>query len=212
MILSRRALMTLITGIGMGGVATALRAAPLPEGDMVPVELFQDAQELESAVRLGHPHGDVIMIEFFDYNCPWCKRSATDLTALLKAEPDLSYVLVNFAVLGEASVQATKVALGFRKLMGPEKYLALHLALFSLKGAVNGERAIAEAVRLGANEKDLIAAANAPTTIAEMKAALGVGNALGFTVTPSFTLGNIAYSGGLALPQKRAIIAHARLG
>lgn len=179
---------------------------------MVPVELFQDAQELESAVHLGHAHGDVIMMEFFDYNCPWCKRSAADLPALLQNDPDLSYILINFAVLGEASVQATKVALGFRKLMGQKNYLPLHRALFALKGTVNGERAMAEAIKLGADEQKLTQAANAPEIIDQMKAALNVGNNLGFNVTPSYIFGNTAYSGGISLPEKRAIIARTRRG
>ena len=69
---------------------------------MIPVELIENALNLPSIVRLGHKHGDVIMVEYFDYNCPWCKRSAQALPDLLKAEPELTYVLVNFAVLEPA--------------------------------------------------------------------------------------------------------------
>ncbi len=212
MTLSRRSLLSLATGAGLISLTKPSWATSLPDAFSVPVELFQDAQELEGIVQIGHPHGDVIMMEFFDYNCPWCKRSAADLPELLKAEPDLTYILVNFAVLGEASVQATKIALGFRKLMGPQNYLPFHLALFSLKGTVNGDRATAEAVKLGADQEKLIEAARSETILNQMKATLKVGNALGFSATPSFIFGNTAYSGGVSLSQKRAIIAKARHG
>ena len=119
----------------------ALSAAPAvtpalaqPEAQRVPIELVEEALELEAAIRVGDARGDVTLIEFFDYNCPWCRRSAADLPALFGAEPDLTYVLVNFAVLGAPSVGATKVALGFFDLYGPKRYLAFHQRLFGLRG------------------------------------------------------------------------------
>ena len=120
---------------------------------MIPVELIENALNLPSIVRLGHKHGDVIMVEYFDYNCPWCKRSAQALPDLLKAEPELTYVLVNFAVLSPQSVAATRAALAYLQLYGPERYLPLHLALFKLRGTVDGPRALSEAERLGGDTK-----------------------------------------------------------
>src|SRR4051812_30816452 len=101
MILSRR---TFLTGLALSGASVRAFAQSAPESQMVPVELVEDTLNLPSAVRLGHAHGDAIMIEYFDYNCPWCKRSAQDLPNLLKAEPELTYVLINFAVLSPQSV------------------------------------------------------------------------------------------------------------
>ena len=92
MILSRR---TLLAGLAASGTGLPAFAQSGPEPQLVPIELVEDTLALPSAVRLGHQHGDVIMIEYFDYNCPWCKRSAEALPALLKAEPDLTYVLVD---------------------------------------------------------------------------------------------------------------------
>src|SRR5829696_352144 len=73
MILSRR---TLLAGIAASGAGIPAFAQSAPEPQLVPIELVEDTLALPSAVRLGHQHGDVIMIEYFDYNCPWCKRSA----------------------------------------------------------------------------------------------------------------------------------------
>jgi protein-disulfide isomerase len=209
MILSRR---TLLAGLALSGASSPALAQRAPEPQRVPTELVEDTLALPSVVRLGHKHGDVIMVEYFDYNCPWCKRSARDLPDLLKAEPDLSYVLVNFAVLGAPSVEATRAALAYLQIHGPERYLALHLALFGLRGTVTGERAIAEAERLGADRARLVAAADSERTTRWMKDAFTLGNSLGLVATPSFLIGMEAYVGGMTLAQKREAIATARAG
>ncbi len=207
MILSRR---TLFAGLAVSGTGIPAFAQSGPEPQLVPIELVEDTLALPSAVRLGHQHGDVIMIEYFDYNCPWCKRSAEALPALMKAEPDLTYVLVNFAVLGPASVTATKAALAYLRLYGPERYLPLHLALFRLRGPVDGARAIAEADRLGGDRARLEETGNDERTVQWMKDAFKLGSSLGFSATPSFLVGTQSYVGGMSLAQKREAIAQAR--
>lgn len=207
MILSRR---SLLAGLSLSGLASSALAQKAPEPERIPVELFEDTLGLPSAVKLGHAHGDVIMVEYFDYNCPYCKRSAQDLPALLKAEPDLTYYLVNFAVLGLPSVTATKAVLGYLQVYGPERYLPLHLALFQLRGAVDGDRALNEAERLGGDRKRVTEAANEERTVQWMKQALTLGNSLGFVATPSYLAGTESYVGGMNLDQKRAAIARAR--
>jgi protein-disulfide isomerase len=205
--LSRR---TLLAGLALSGMAVKANADQAPEAQRVPIELVEDTLELGSAVRLGHERGDVIMVEYFDYNCPWCKRSAADLPDLLKAEPDLTYVLVNYAVLGKPSVEATRAALGYLQDRGPQNYLPLHLALFSLRGIVNGERAIAEAERLGGDRKRLIDTADSDRTTQWMKDAFTLGNSLGMVATPSYLVASDAYVGSMNLAQKREAIAQAR--
>jgi protein-disulfide isomerase len=207
MILSRR---TLLAGLALSGTTAPALAQSAPEPQMVPVELIENTLNLPSIVRLGHKHGDVIMVEYFDYNCPWCKRSAEGLPELLKAEPELSYVLVNFAVLSKQSVAATRAALAYLQLYGPERYLPLHLALFGLRGTVDGERVLAEAERLGGDRRRTTENANSDQTTGWMKDAFATGNDLGLVATPSFLIGTEAYIGGMSLDQKREAIARAR--
>ena len=207
MILSRR---TLLAGLALSGTTAPALAQSAPDPQMVPVELIENTLNLPSIVRLGHKHGDVIMVEYFDYNCPWCKRSAEGLPELLKAEPELSYVLVNFAVLSKQSVAATRAALAYLQLYGPERYLPLHLALFGLRGTVDGERVLAEAERLGGDRRRITENANSDQTTGWMKDAFATGNDLGLVATPSFLIGTEAYIGGMSLDQKREAIARAR--
>lgn len=207
MILSRR---SLLAGLALSGAAGPAFAQRAPEPQRVPVELIEETLDLPAVVKLGHAHGDVIMVEFFDYNCPWCKRSAQDLADLLKAEPDLTYVLVNFAVLGVPSVGAHKAALAYLQLYGPERYLPLHLALFRLHGAVDGTRALAEAERLGGDHKKLTEIANSERTAQWLKDTYKAGGSLGLSATPSYLVGAEAYVGSMTLAQKREAIRAAR--
>src|SRR5215475_12894637 len=65
-------------------------------------------------VVLGNPNGDVTMVEFFDYNCGFCKRAMADMLDLLKNDPKLKIILKEFPVLGPGSVEAAKVAVAVR--------------------------------------------------------------------------------------------------
>ena len=203
--IDRRALL-----LGPLAACTGTPALAQPEALRVPIEIVEEALELEAAIRVGNPRGDVTLIEFFDYNCPYCRRSAQDIPALLAGDPDLDYLLVNFAVLGPASVQATRVALGYAQLYGPEGYLALHLALFGVRGSRDGATALEVAERLGGERKRLAAAADSARITERMKEALRVGSSLGLSATPAFLIGPAAYVGALGLERKRALVAQAR--
>jgi protein-disulfide isomerase len=203
--LSRRTLLL----AGLAAPVLPARAEE-PEAQTIPIELVEEALELEAAVAVGSRSADVTLVEFFDYNCPWCRRSAADLPKLLAADPDLAYVLVNFAVLGAPSVQATRVALAFAQMRGPARYLDLHAALFAGRGVVDGARALAAAGALGAEPGALTRLADSERITRRMREALRVGESLGLAVTPSFVIGPRAYQGGLTLAQKQVLVAAAR--
>lgn len=201
---------TILTALSLSPLVLAGRAQAAPEATRVPIELYEEATTLDGAVALKRGIGDVTMVEFFDYNCGWCRQSARDLTPLIEADKDLTYVLVNFAVLGIPSIAASKVALGYRRLYGERRYLELHRRLFALTGTVDGERALRTAIALGADRAKLIAAADGDDITAQLKQAVSVGDNLGLVATPSFLVGPQAYQGHLTLADKRAIIAAVR--
>ena len=97
-------------------------------------------------VVLGNPQGDVTMVEFFDYNCGFCKRAMTDMMQLLKEDPKLRIVLKEFPVLGPGSVEAAKVAVAVRMQdKSGKKYLDFHQKLLGGRGQADKARAIAVA-------------------------------------------------------------------
>ncbi len=97
--------------------------------------LFNSANE----VVLGNPKGDVTLVEFFDYNCAYCRRAHADMQQLIKDDPNLRVVLKEFPILGDGSVAAAQVAVAVL-LTAPEKYAAFHNALITEKGRSTATR------------------------------------------------------------------------
>jgi protein-disulfide isomerase len=142
-------------------------------------------------VVLGNPQGDVTMVEFFDYNCGYCKRALADMLDLLKADPKLRVVLKEFPVLGPGSVEAAQVstAVGMQDKSG-KKYLEFHQKLLSGRGQVDRARAIAAAREVGLDvarlEKDMAG----PEVRASLEESFKLAEAIGLNGTPSYVIGN----------------------
>jgi protein-disulfide isomerase len=111
-------------------------------------------------VVLGNKDGDVTFVEFFDYNCGYCKRAMTDMLDLMKSDSKLKVVLKEFPVLSQGSVEAAQVAVAVRMQdPGGKKYLDFHQRLLGGRGPADKARAIAAAKEAGLDvariEKDL---------------------------------------------------------
>ena len=176
-----------------------------PDFYPIPVELLAGLDSLNGRVSLGAKNPDVTLVEFFDYNCAFCRRTARDIRPLLASEKDLRVVLVNYAVLGLPSVLATRVALAFSRQKA-SRYLDFHEAMFARNGTRDAEMAIEVAVRLGADRRRLLADADSDAVTEAMKAAARLGNTFNFRATPSFLIGRDGFSGALTLEQKRRAI------
>jgi protein-disulfide isomerase len=107
-------------------------------------------------VVIGNPDGDVTLVEFFDYNCGYCRRAHADMQNLIAADPNLRVVLKEFPILGEGSVQASQVAVAVL-LTTPEHYGAFHDALLTEPGQIDGDRALAVAEDMGLDAAMLMA-------------------------------------------------------
>jgi protein-disulfide isomerase len=203
---SRRAM---ITGLVCLPAALALPKASFAQtrdARRVPYELVEDALALPGAAYLGAEHPDVIMVEFFDYNCPFCSQSAQDMTQLIDIDEHLGYVLVNYAILGEPSVEATRIALAFQGLYGNDHYRDFHLGLYAKRGVKSGQRALDVATDLGADGQALVEFADSDLVTMAMRAAITAGNNLNIHATPSFAIGPWIYDGQVPLEGKLRII------
>lgn len=138
---------------------------------------------------IGNPKGKVSLVEFFDYNCGYCKKSYPDIQALLKNNPDLRIVLKDFPILGPDSVKAHIVARAFLKLM-PMKYPAFHAEMLTSEGRANEEKAMKVAVKLGADEQKLREAMNDQKLQQAFVENGQIAYALNINGTPSYILGN----------------------
>src|SRR5208337_101183 len=111
-------------------------------------------------VVLGNPQGNFTMVEFFDYNCGFCKRAMSDMLDLLKNDHDIKFVLKEFPVLGEGSVEAAHVAVAARMQdTTGKKYMEFHQKLLGGRGPADKARAMAVAKEVGFDmariEKDM---------------------------------------------------------
>src|SRR4029079_15641877 len=102
-------------------------------------------------VTLGNKDGDVTFVEFFDYNCGYCKRAMTDMLELMKSDPKLKVVLKEFPVLGTGSLEAAQVAVAaLMEDSTGKKYLDFHQKLLIGRGQADKARAMAAAKDAGA--------------------------------------------------------------
>jgi protein-disulfide isomerase len=151
-------------------------------------------------VVLGNPQGDITMVEFFDYNCGFCKRALPDMMTLLKSYPNLKFVLKEFPVLGQGSVEAAHVAVAAR-MQDPtgKKYIEFHQRLLGGRGPADKARALAVAKDVGYDmgriEKDMASDEVKATIDEDMKLA----DALGVNGTPSYVVGSELVIGAVGL-------------
>jgi len=164
-------------------------------------------------VVLGNPQGDVNMVEFFDYNCGYCKHAMADMMALLKDDPKLRVVLKEFPVLGQASVEAAQVAVAVR-MQDPsgKKYLVFHQKLLGGRGQADKARALAAAKEAGLDmariEKDMVS----PEVRATLQENLTLAESMGMNGTPSYVVGDKVIVGAIGLERLKQAIATARCG
>jgi protein-disulfide isomerase len=149
-------------------------------------------------MALGNPKGDVTVVEFFDYNCGYCRHAVGDMDALLKKDKDIRFVLKEFPILGPDSVAASKVSDAFRKL-APEKYAEFHHALLGSDGRASEDSAMAVATSLGVSEDAIRQEMAKSPNDASVKETYQLATDLGLTGTPSYIIGNEAVSGAIGL-------------
>jgi len=164
-------------------------------------------------VVLGNAQGNVTMVEFFDYNCGYCKRAMDDMLTLLKTDPNLKIVLKEFPVLGPGSVEAAKVAVAVRMQdKSGKKYLEFHQKLLGGRGQADQAHALAVAKDIGMDmsrlEKDL-ASDEVKTTINEN---FKLAEALGLNGTPSYIVGKDVVVGAVGLDALQEKINTSRCG
>jgi protein-disulfide isomerase len=165
------------------------------------------------SVVLGNPQGDVTFVEFFDYNCAYCKRALIDMLDLMRTDSKLKVVLKEFPVLGQGSVEAAQVATAVRMQdKTGKKYLEFHQKLLLGRGQADRSRAMAVAKEIGLDmtrlERDLVSE-EARTAIEE---SLKLAEALGLNGTPSYVVGPNVVIGAVGLSALREKVNTARCG
>lgn len=167
-----------------------LRAQEAEAKATAQVQAFQDNKDLliqdANAPVLGNPDGDITIVEFFDYNCGYCKRAMTAMQAVMANDPNVRVVFREFPILSEGSAYASRAALASR---AQGKYEEFHWALMSANGLDEGS-VMRIAAQIGLDVDQLRTDMDAPEVAEHIATTRDVANALQFTGTPAFIIGD----------------------
>ena len=160
-----------------------------------------------NAPVLGNPQGDVTVVEFFDYNCPYCRRVKPHIETLLKKDPNVKLVYREWPILGDGSVFAARAALAARE---QGKYEEFHWALMGMQGRAEEASVIQVAQDIGLDIPQLRRDMQAPEIDAHIATSMEMSRALGFNGTPSFVIGDALVPGVIEADQMIRLAEEAR--
>ena len=150
---------------------------------------------------IGNPNGTATLVEFFDYNCHFCKGALPDVTKLMKDDPNLKLVLKDYPVLGPGSVEAAKVAAAVRNQLPGDKFWAFHTKLLAAHGPIGKTEALAVARDLGLDMDKLAKDMQGPDVKAGLDEVMQLADALQINGTPTFIVGQDVVVGAVGYDQ-----------
>jgi protein-disulfide isomerase len=157
----------------------------------------------------GNPHGDVTIVEFFDYRCPYCKEVEPSLEAFLKEDKNLRIVYKEFPILGPSSVYATHVALAAR---AQGKYDAFHHAMMAVKGTIDDDVVRRTAESVGIDMTKAATAIDGEAVDRIVKDDYALAESLDIDGTPAFIIGDTLLPGVVDISTLRQVVARQRQG
>jgi len=169
-------------------------------------KLFRNSED----VVVGNPDGNVTMVEFFDYNCGYCKRSVAEVLRLTEEDKDLRIVMKEFPILSEGSTIAARAALASKK---QGKYWEFHLAMMAASGGIDSEdKVMAIAGETGLDvaklKADMVAdAASIEKHITETRE---LAQQLGINGTPAFIVDQNLFPGAVPYDQLASSVKDVR--
>ncbi len=158
---------------------------------------------------MGNPDGDVTVVEFFDYRCPYCRGVVDDLMREVKADGNIRLVMKELPVLGPASVDAARAALAAAM---QERYADLHMALMQAPGGLDARAVLSIARETGLDVPRLRRDMDSAEVSAMIERNLALAQALRVGGTPTFVIGETLVPGALDMAQLRHLVAQTRAG
>ncbi len=159
---------------------------------------------------VGNPNGDVTLVEFFDYNCGYCKQSLAAIAKLIEGDPKLRVALKDLPILGPDSVEAAQIATAARMQLDSQKFWDFHRKLLSTRGHIGKQQALAAAKEVGADMTRLEKDVAKPEVQAALKEVATLADQLRFDGTPSWVIGKEAIVGSLPFAQLKAKVDNMR--
>lgn len=171
--------------------------------------LSDDLVVLETTPILGNPAGDVTLIEFFDYNCGFCRRMVDPIAALLDQDGGVRMVMKEFPILGPDSMIAAQAALAARE---QGLYEEFHFAMMGSSGSLDEARIFELAERVGLDVELLQLDMMHPDVQSEIQSSYQLAEMLGIRGTPAFIVGDEIIPGAVSLETLQGLVAGRRIG
>ncbi|MCF6343984.1 MAG: DsbA family protein [Devosiaceae bacterium] len=162
----------------------------------------------EDNIVLGNPDGDVALVEFFDYNCPFCKQVMPHIPELLDNDPNLKIIIKEFPILGQDSVDVARLSIAIERL--GHDYWAFHKALFTGRERVTIEKARKVSLEMNINFIELELEAKKPEIDEIIKKSYTIAEALSINGTPAFIIGEEILPGAVDVEELRYRIENMR--
>ena len=167
-------------------------------------QIFNDPKQ----AVLGNPEGDVTLVEFFDYNCGYCRAAMPDMAQLLAEDPNLRVVLKEFPILSNESIDAARISALVND--ADVDYWAFHEALFTSRGQVDKKVALDAAAALGLSPVSLELDMGTEAVSQLIQTSYEIAKELNITGTPTYIIGNEIIPGAIGIDDLRDRIANMR--
>ncbi len=155
----------------------------------------------------GNPDGDVVIVEFLDYRCSFCRRAHPEVTELVAADGNIRIITKEFPILGEQSVLASRFAIATRIALGGQAYELINEGLIAMRSDVTELSLARLATDLGLDSEAIFAAIDDPLVEATINYNRDLASRMGITGTPSFVFGDQLVQGYVPLPNMQDIVA-----
>ena len=157
----------------------------------------------------GNPKGDVTLVEFFDYQCGYCKQSLKPVRDLLETDRQLRIVWKEYPILGPVSRFAARVAMASKK---QGRYLEFHVVVMGSRGKLTEDRVMAIAGSVGLDVQRLRRDMEDPAIDNYLDETIRLARVLGIRGTPAFVIGDTLVPGVVGGARLKELIAKARSG
>lgn len=158
----------------------------------------------------GNPDGDIVLVEFLDYRCGYCKRAHDEVANLLKTDGNIKLIVKEFPILGEQSMLAARFAVAAKQVAGDESYKAINDALMAFQGDLSLPALRRLASTFGLDADAIEARMEAPEVTEVIAQTRALAERLQISGTPTFVMHDELLRGYLPFDQMQAIVAEKR--
>lgn len=172
-------------------------------------ELLESLKKEKNMAYAGNKDGDVTVVEFFDYNCGYCKKAFEEIQSLLKDDKNVHIVFYDMPILGPDSLESAKWSLAAKK---QDKYFAYHTALMNHQGGKDDATFKKLATEAGLDAEKLAKDKDDPSIEQEIKTHIETAQGLGIQGTPGFLINDQVFRGYIPYEQIQKSIKEERGG